>query len=195
MADVGLRVNEARCLDLADVKWELGRFGKLHIRHGKGARGPGPRERMVPLINEAGRTLRWFIAGVRGLFGDDYARHGGLGQGGLQAVALAGDRVGSAGGLEPLVDLGADQGRAGERPEPTRRSRSGNGAIGIGLTRITSARHAEPHRDGMATRLNWLRAAVLGANDGIVSTAGLVVGVADATASRTPAEIYQSEGP
>ena len=27
-------------------------------------------------------------------------------------------------------------------------------------------------------RLNWLRAGVLGANDGIVSTAGLVVGVA-----------------
>ena len=38
--------------------------------------------------------------------------------------------------------------------------------------------HAEPHDGGMATRLNWLRAAVLGANDGIVSTAGLVVGVA-----------------
>jgi VIT1/CCC1 family predicted Fe2+/Mn2+ transporter len=36
--------------------------------------------------------------------------------------------------------------------------------------------HAEPHGGGMATRLNWLRAAVLGANDGIVSTAGLVVG-------------------
>jgi hypothetical protein len=35
--------------------------------------------------------------------------------------------------------------------------------------------HAEPHGGGMATRLNWLRAAVLGANDGIVSTAGLVV--------------------
>ena len=31
---------------------------------------------MVPLINDAGRTLRWFIADVRGLFGDDYARHG-----------------------------------------------------------------------------------------------------------------------
>lgn len=27
---------------------ELGRFGKLHVRHGKGARGSGPRERMVP---------------------------------------------------------------------------------------------------------------------------------------------------
>ena len=44
------------------------------------------------------------------------------------------------------------------------------------------ARHAEPHGGGMATRLkNWLRAAVLGANDGIVSTAGLVVGVAGST--------------
>src|SRR2546429_208710 len=31
---------------------------------------------MVPLINDAGRTLRWFIADVRGSFGDDYARHG-----------------------------------------------------------------------------------------------------------------------
>ena len=43
MAEVGLRVNEARCLDLADVKWQLGRFGKLHVRHGEGARGSGPR--------------------------------------------------------------------------------------------------------------------------------------------------------
>jgi VIT1/CCC1 family predicted Fe2+/Mn2+ transporter len=33
----------------------------------------------------------------------------------------------------------------------------------------------------VAARLNWLRAAVLGANDGIVSTAGLVIGVAAAT--------------
>ena len=33
------------------------------------------------------------------------------------------------------------------------------------------------------SRLNWLRAAVLGANDGIVSMAGLVVGVAGATQS------------
>ena len=42
----------------------------------------------------------------------------------------------------------------------------------------------EPHRAGTARRLNWLRAGVLGANDGIVSTAGLVVGVAGATAAR-----------
>ncbi|WP_405179914.1 VIT family protein [Nocardia sp. NBC_01377] len=46
----------------------------------------------------------------------------------------------------------------------------------------TPHRHPhEPHSGGVASRLNWLRAGVLGANDGIVSTAGLVVGVAAAT--------------
>ena len=44
----------------------------------------------------------------------------------------------------------------------------------------------EPHAGGGAGRLNWLRAAVLGANDGIVSVAGIVVGVAGATAARGP---------
>lgn len=39
----------------------------------------------------------------------------------------------------------------------------------------------EPHREGIAQRLNWLRAGVLGANDGIVSVAAVVVGVAGAT--------------
>jgi VIT1/CCC1 family predicted Fe2+/Mn2+ transporter len=43
----------------------------------------------------------------------------------------------------------------------------------------------EPH-GSVANKLNWLRAAVLGANDGIVSTAGIVVGVAAATAERGP---------
>ncbi len=44
----------------------------------------------------------------------------------------------------------------------------------------------EPHAGGGAGRLNWLRAGVLGANDGIVSVAGIVVGVAGATAARGP---------
>ncbi len=39
----------------------------------------------------------------------------------------------------------------------------------------------EPHGGSLASRLNWLRAGVLGANDGIISTAGLVIGVAAAT--------------
>ena len=76
MAEVGLRVNEACRLDLADIKWDLGRFGKLHVRHGKGSRGSGPRERMVPLVNDAGRTLRWFIQDVWGQFDEDHTRPG-----------------------------------------------------------------------------------------------------------------------
>lgn len=43
----------------------------------------------------------------------------------------------------------------------------------------------EPHSPGTAARLNWLRAGVLGANDGIVSEAGIVIGVAAATTSLT----------
>lgn len=42
-------------------------------------------------------------------------------------------------------------------------------------------RHTEQHR---AERIGWLRAAVLGANDGIVSTASLVIGVAASHAPR-----------
>lgn len=76
MTEVGLRINEVRHLDLTDIKWDLGRFGKLHVRMGKGARGSGPRERMVPLINNAGRTLRWFVEDVWSQLGDDPARPG-----------------------------------------------------------------------------------------------------------------------
>lgn len=42
--------------------------------------------------------------------------------------------------------------------------------------------HAERHR---VSRIGWLRAAVLGANDGLVSTASLVAGVAAANADRS----------
>lgn len=46
------------------------------------------------------------------------------------------------------------------------------------------AHEDEPHHNGTSSLLNWLRAAVLGANDGIVSVAGLVMGVAGATTDR-----------
>ncbi|MGH3762511.1 VIT1/CCC1 transporter family protein [Actinophytocola sp.] len=49
----------------------------------------------------------------------------------------------------------------------------------------TRAHAGEPHRGHLGERLNWLRAGVLGANDGIISVAGLVVGVAGATTDRT----------
>jgi VIT1/CCC1 family predicted Fe2+/Mn2+ transporter len=42
--------------------------------------------------------------------------------------------------------------------------------------------HSESH---LSSRIGWLRAAVLGANDGIISTASLIVGVAAATPDRT----------
>jgi vacuolar iron transporter family protein len=45
---------------------------------------------------------------------------------------------------------------------------------------------SEPHAGGSAGRLNWLRAGVLGANDGIVSVAAIVIGVSGATSARGP---------
>ena len=51
-------------------------------------------------------------------------------------------------------------------------------------TKIDTNDHDEPHGDNISGRLNWLRAGVLGANDGIVSTAGIVIGVAGATTDR-----------
>lgn len=50
----------------------------------------------------------------------------------------------------------------------------------------TTGHANEPHGDGIAGRLNWLRAGVLGANDGIVSVAAIVVGVAGATSAIAP---------
>ena len=44
----------------------------------------------------------------------------------------------------------------------------------------------EPHDSSVAARLNWLRAGVLGANDGIVSVAATVVGVAGVTNDLAP---------
>jgi len=102
MADTGVRVNEARHLGLDDIRWELGPLGKLHVQMGKGARGSGPRQRMVPLLNGAGRTLRWYIEDVWGQFGDDHTRHG--------APPFPSERVAADGTRGPV---GYDRLRAG----------------------------------------------------------------------------------
>jgi len=52
-------------------------------------------------------------------------------------------------------------------------------------------RHGEWHK---SSRVGWLRAAVLGANDGIVSTASLVIGVASAGGSRSAVLIAGTAG-
>jgi VIT1/CCC1 family predicted Fe2+/Mn2+ transporter len=59
-----------------------------------------------------------------------------------------------------------------------------NGGLDVADLHAQPHEH-EPHQEGFRGRLNWLRAAVLGANDGIVSTAGIVMGVAGATTDRT----------
>lgn len=51
--------------------------------------------------------------------------------------------------------------------------------------------HPENH---LVSRIGWLRAAVLGANDGIVSTASLIVGVAAASAARSDVLIAGAAG-
>src|SRR4051794_41474187 len=53
----------------------------------------------------------------------------------------------------------------------------------------------EPHQEGIGGRLNALRAAVLGANDGIVSVAGIVMGVAGATSHADAIFVAGGAGP
>lgn len=71
-ADVGLRVRELCGLALDDLHFEHGPIGKIHVRLGKGSRGSGPRERLVPMLGEARRLLTWWIEDVRGEFDDDW---------------------------------------------------------------------------------------------------------------------------
>lgn len=52
----------------------------------------------------------------------------------------------------------------------------------------------EPHQNDVAQRLNWLRAGVLGANDGIVSVAAIVVGVAGVTTQSGPILVAGTAG-
>jgi len=54
------------------------------------------------------------------------------------------------------------------------------------MTELTNTHPNEPHNANFAARLNWLRAGVLGANDGIVSVAATVVGVAGVTNAPAP---------
>jgi len=69
---VGLRLNETVMLDLRDWRPDLGEHGKLHIRFGKGARGRGPKTRLVPAINGVDRLITWWLTDVRHQFGGDW---------------------------------------------------------------------------------------------------------------------------
>lgn len=64
----GLRSAEAVGLDVGDLHWDRGPFGKIHVRFGKGARTSGPRPRWVPMLDGTAAVLRWYVDDVRALF-------------------------------------------------------------------------------------------------------------------------------
>lgn len=70
---LGLRINESVMLDIRDWRPDLGQFGKLHVRHGKGSSGRGPKGRLVPAINGADQLIDWWLAEVRHQFGGDWS--------------------------------------------------------------------------------------------------------------------------
>jgi site-specific recombinase XerD len=70
---LGLRINETVMLDIRDWRPDLGGFGKLHVRFGKGAKGRGPRPRLVPAINGAAELIDWWLTDVRHQYGEDWA--------------------------------------------------------------------------------------------------------------------------
>lgn len=66
----GLRSEEAALLDIPDVCFDRGPFGKLHVRFGKGAKMSGPRPRWAPMLDGLDLVLRWFMTDVRPKFPD-----------------------------------------------------------------------------------------------------------------------------
>ena len=74
----GLRIRETYMLDVRDWRRDLGEFGKIHVRFGKGSRGRGAKTRLVPAINQVGDLLDWWLIEVRHQFGDDYDADPGL---------------------------------------------------------------------------------------------------------------------
>jgi integrase/recombinase XerD len=66
----GLRAEEAASLELGDLHFGRGPFGKIHVRFGKGAKTSGPRPRWVPMLDGLDLILRWFTDDVRTRFPD-----------------------------------------------------------------------------------------------------------------------------
>ena len=59
-------------LDIRDWRPDLGEFGKLHVRFGKGSRGKGPKTRLVPAIESVDALVTWWLTDIRHQFGDDW---------------------------------------------------------------------------------------------------------------------------
>jgi integrase/recombinase XerD len=61
----GLRSEEAVTLDVPDLHFSRGPFGKIHVRFGKATHGSGPRPRWVPMLDHLDLILRWYLDDVR----------------------------------------------------------------------------------------------------------------------------------
>ena len=72
VADPLAFVTEGTKLDLRDWRPDLGALGKLHVRFGKGSRGRGSKQRLVPAINGADKLIDWWLGDVRHRFGPDW---------------------------------------------------------------------------------------------------------------------------
>ncbi|WP_204015267.1 tyrosine-type recombinase/integrase [Virgisporangium aurantiacum] len=70
---IGLRINETAMLDIRDWRRDLGEYGCVDVRFGKGSRGRGAKSRVVPAINAVRELLDWWMVDVRHQFGGDYA--------------------------------------------------------------------------------------------------------------------------
>lgn len=70
--EVGLRSAELCGLRIDDCHFDHGPLGKIHVRLGKGSRGSGPRERLVPMLGQARPILVWWVTEVRGCYDDDF---------------------------------------------------------------------------------------------------------------------------
>lgn len=69
MSLIGPRVSEASLATIGDVRFDLGRFGKIRLL-GKGRNGQ-KKERLIPLINGARELLTWWLEGPRWEFDDN----------------------------------------------------------------------------------------------------------------------------
>ncbi|MFF8946725.1 tyrosine-type recombinase/integrase [Streptomyces sp. NPDC014864] len=102
---VGLRINETVGLEVGDWYPHAGTRGMLHVRCGKGAKGSGPRPRLVPAIDGVDRLLAWWLSQVRWQFGDELA-------GGRAALLPSRFHTTAGGGLRPACAVTLRQGLA-----------------------------------------------------------------------------------
>ena len=65
---LGIRINELIMVDVGDVRFDLGEYGKIYIKYGKGSRGSGFKPRWIPLLNGSHELFQWYLDNVYNKF-------------------------------------------------------------------------------------------------------------------------------